>query len=403
MRSTFETNVIGMAATFHPSCARCASAAAARWWASPAWPASAACRPRRLLLEQGGGDQLLREPARRAARPAACGGDALAGLHRHAADAAQPLRHALPAARRGLRRARLPRTSRRARATASFPWQMGVVVQADAAAAQPLLDRVLAGRLRKRRQASEAARRTAGALLAALFGTADAAAQPCRSFRPGAEMAPLRIDGRLDDAAWAAAPLHEAFVQYLPLDRQPVPAGYRTTLQLVIEEHALVVGIRAWDPRPEEIRAPLMRRDKVERDQDFVSVLIDPMGTRRAAQFVRVSAAGVVADGMFLPAPKGGGLRARLRARRRRAAPARRLQRRAAPAADVAALPLRGRRALAHHGHAQHPARGRHPAGERAADEGRAERPRRAAGDRRPRPTSPSACVRTPCCRCGPS
>ena len=44
--------------------------------------------------------------------------------------------------------------------------------------------------------------------------------------------------------------LHEAFVQYLPLDRQPVPAGYRTTLQLVIEEHALVVGIRAWDPRP---------------------------------------------------------------------------------------------------------------------------------------------------------
>ncbi len=139
-----------------------------------------------------------------------------------------------------------------------------------------------------------------GALLAALLGLADAAAQP-QAFRPGAEMAPLRIDGRLDDAAWAAAPLHEAFVQYLPLDRQPVPAGYRTTLQLVIEEHALVVGIRAWDPRPEEIRAPLMRRDKVERDQDFVSVLIDPMGTRRAAQFVRVSAAGVVADGMFLP------------------------------------------------------------------------------------------------------
>lgn len=138
------------------------------------------------------------------------------------------------------------------------------------------------------------------ALLAALLGVAEAAAQP-QAFRPGAEMAPLRIDGRLDDAAWAAAPLHEAFVQYLPLDRQPVPAGYRTTLQLVIEEHALVVGIRAWDPRPEEIRAPLMRRDKVERDQDFVSVLIDPMGTRRAAQFVRVSAAGVVADGMFLP------------------------------------------------------------------------------------------------------
>jgi hypothetical protein len=136
-------------------------------------------------------------------------------------------------------------------------------------------------------------------LLAALLGLAGAAAQP-RAFRPDAGTPPLRIDGRLDEAAWQAAPVHDAFSQYLPLDRQPVPEGYRTMLQLVIEEHALVVGIRAWDPRPEEIRAPLMRRDKVARDQDFVSVLIDPMGTRRAAQFVRVSAAGVVADGMFI-------------------------------------------------------------------------------------------------------
>ncbi len=141
-------------------------------------------------------------------------------------------------------------------------------------------------------------KRLVALLLGACLGMAEAAAP--QAFRPEAGTAPLRIDGHLDEATWQAAPVHDAFVQYLPLDRQPVPAGYRTTLQLVIEEHALVIGIRAWDPRPEEIRAPLMRRDKIERDQDFVSVLIDPMGTRRAAQFVRVSAAGVVADGMFI-------------------------------------------------------------------------------------------------------
>lgn len=123
-------------------------------------------------------------------------------------------------------------------------------------------------------------------------------AQP-RAHRPAPDAAALRIDGRLDEASWQQAPVHDGFVQYLPLDRQPPPEGYRTTMQLVIEEHALVVGIRAWDPRPEEIRAPLMRRDKVARDQDFVSVLIDPVGSRRAAQFIRVSAAGVVTDGMF--------------------------------------------------------------------------------------------------------
>jgi Domain of unknown function (DUF5916) len=128
-----------------------------------------------------------------------------------------------------------------------------------------------------------------------------AGAQP-RALRPADGEPPLRIDGQLDEAPWRSAPVHDAFVQFRPLDRQPVPAGYRTTMQLVIEEHALVVGIRAWDPRPDEIRAPLMRRDQVRRDQDFVAVVIDPVGTRRSAQFVRVNAAGVVADGMFIAA-----------------------------------------------------------------------------------------------------
>ncbi|TXC67172.1 hypothetical protein FSC37_20040 [Piscinibacter aquaticus] len=141
-------------------------------------------------------------------------------------------------------------------------------------------------------------RALAVAALAALMG-GEALAQP-RARPLGAEAEALRIDGRLDEGARQQAPVHDAFVQYLPLDRQPPPEGYRTTLQLIVEEHALVVGIRAWDPRPQEIRAPLMRRDKVARDQDFVSVLIDPVGSRRAAQFIRVSAAGVLTDGMFM-------------------------------------------------------------------------------------------------------
>ncbi|MFT3663790.1 DUF5916 domain-containing protein [Piscinibacter sp.] len=137
------------------------------------------------------------------------------------------------------------------------------------------------------------------ALVAALLGCGAALAQP-QAWRLDAGAAPLRIDGRLDEPAWADAPVHDTFVQYLPLDRQPAPAGYRTTLQIVVEAHALVIGLRAWDPRPQDIRAPLMRRDKVARDQDFVAVLIDPSGSRRSAQFVRVNAAGVVADGMFV-------------------------------------------------------------------------------------------------------
>ena len=118
--------------------------------------------------------------------------------------------------------------------------------------------------------------------------------------RLGADAEPLRINGKLDEPVWQTAPVHDAFVQYRPLDGLPAPAEYRTTVQVVVEEHAIVFGIRAFDPRPDEIRAPLIRRDEVRREQDFVLVVLDPVGTRRSAQFVRVNAAGVVADGMYI-------------------------------------------------------------------------------------------------------
>ena len=105
------------------------------------------------------------------------------------------------------------------------------------------------------------------------------------------------IDGRLDEAAWQRAPVFDQFVQFLPQDQQP--ARWRTTVQVLVSDDALVFAIRAYDPAPDLIRAPLSRRDKVKRDQDFVSVVLDPVGQRRSAQFARVSAAGVIADGLF--------------------------------------------------------------------------------------------------------
>jgi Domain of unknown function (DUF5916) len=110
----------------------------------------------------------------------------------------------------------------------------------------------------------------------------------------------LTLDGRFDEPAWQRAPVHERFVQYLPTDKQPPPAGYRTTVQVLAQDDALVIGVRAYDPSPQDIRAPLTRRDQVRRDQDFIAVVIDAVGDRRAAQFVRVNAAGVIADGMYI-------------------------------------------------------------------------------------------------------
>lgn len=106
------------------------------------------------------------------------------------------------------------------------------------------------------------------------------------------------VDGMLDDPAWRRAPAHESFHKHLPRDGEAVPQGLRTRVQLVVEDDALVFGIRAWDPDPARLRGLLARRDKVDVDQDFVGIWIDPAGHGRAAQFVRVNIAGVVSDGM---------------------------------------------------------------------------------------------------------
>jgi hypothetical protein len=109
--------------------------------------------------------------------------------------------------------------------------------------------------------------------------------------------APPRVDGRLDDAAWQQAPVYERFTQFLPVDRQP--ARWPTRVQVLVTGDALVFGIRAWDPAPGRIRAPLARRDQVKADQDYVAVFIDAVGHRRTAQYVRINPAGALEDGLY--------------------------------------------------------------------------------------------------------
>lgn len=124
-----------------------------------------------------------------------------------------------------------------------------------------------------------------------------AALEGPRALRLKSTETPPVIDGGLDEALWQRAPIYDRFVQFQPEDKKPAP--WRTTVQVVASADALIFGIRAYDPAPDLIRAPLTRRDRVRRDQDFVSVVIDPVGQRRSAQFVRISASGVLADGLF--------------------------------------------------------------------------------------------------------
>lgn len=110
--------------------------------------------------------------------------------------------------------------------------------------------------------------------------------------------APPAIDGRLDEPLWANATLVDAFVA-----RYPVEGGaptVRTEVRLAYTPRALYVGLRAFEPRPETIRATTVRRDDfavMENDQFAMAIdsfrdlrngywfSTNPLGARVDAQF----------------------------------------------------------------------------------------------------------------------
>jgi hypothetical protein len=106
----------------------------------------------------------------------------------------------------------------------------------------------------------------------------------------------LRIDGRLDEEAWAAAPVASDFVQQRP---QPgaVPSE-RTEVRLLYDDRNLYVGMRMYDARPDSIAAQLGRRDATGLYSDWAHVVIDSYFDRRTAFRFSATPRGVVRDVM---------------------------------------------------------------------------------------------------------
>ena len=104
---------------------------------------------------------------------------------------------------------------------------------------------------------------------------------------------PIAIDGRLDEVAWSAAPVHTGFTQRFPKDG--VPAALATKFAVLYDDTAVYVGVWADDPEPARIRRLLTRRD-VDVLADAVAVGIDSYQDRRTAYVFQLNAAGVQRD-----------------------------------------------------------------------------------------------------------
>jgi hypothetical protein len=101
------------------------------------------------------------------------------------------------------------------------------------------------------------------------------------------------IDGRLDDAAWAAAPVLDGLTQKDP--KEGDPATERTEVRFLYDDHALYVGARMHSTDAARIQAPVSRRDVWDQAETF-AVSLDTYHDRRTAYTFAVTAAGTRAD-----------------------------------------------------------------------------------------------------------
>jgi hypothetical protein len=113
---------------------------------------------------------------------------------------------------------------------------------------------------------------------------------------PRVEDAAVRVDGRLDEAAWAGAAVLTGFTQSTPAEG--TPARERTEVLVFYTPRELFIGVRAHASDPSSIRSTLAERDQITAD-DHVRILLDTFHDRRRAFALFVNPLGIQQDGTF--------------------------------------------------------------------------------------------------------
>ncbi|MFL5582364.1 MAG: DUF5916 domain-containing protein [Gemmatimonadaceae bacterium] len=106
----------------------------------------------------------------------------------------------------------------------------------------------------------------------------------------------ITIDGRLDEAAWAAAEPITDFTQLDPDEGRPI--SERTEVRILYDGAALYIAARMWDQRGAAgVQTRLVRRDQ-QMDSDWFEVVIDSFHDHLGRAFFRVNPSGVKFDAL---------------------------------------------------------------------------------------------------------
>ena len=145
------------------------------------------------------------------------------------------------------------------------------------------------------------------ALHGATGGFAQQSAPATHAEAPTARAVPLQgsiaLDGRLDEAGWAAAPAVTGFTQIDP--DEGAAASERTEVYFLYDEDALYVGAKLYDRGP--VSSRLTRRDAVVNDSDWFIVALDSYHDHLTASRFWVNPAGVRRDELLSSGGSRGG------------------------------------------------------------------------------------------------
>jgi len=142
-------------------------------------------------------------------------------------------------------------------------------------------------------------------LLLAMLGASAAHAQPAgvvdyeaarrdRRLPAKAAAGPIELDGKLDEASWAGAPIAKGFVQNDP--REGEPATYDTEVKLLYDDRAIYIGVFAKDPDPNGIIINELRKDFNTGSADGFQVVIDTFHDERNGYQFAINPAGAKWD-----------------------------------------------------------------------------------------------------------
>ena len=116
--------------------------------------------------------------------------------------------------------------------------------------------------------------------------------RPITVSRAARTSAPIELDGKLNESAWALAPVTDSFTQIEPDEGKP--ASQRTEVRVLYDDTFLYVGARLHDTG--RITGRLGRRDMDWGDSDWFGVMIDSYLDHRTAFGFDVNPAGVRHD-----------------------------------------------------------------------------------------------------------